>query len=85
MGSGNDAKVALKELNTTDLQAFLDNFRGKLVDAVAVGIAKDVVNDSALVRWGAVLAEMLNAPVSELPMGNEVDVGNDFLNGRALK
>ena len=44
-----------------------------------------MINDSALVWRGAMLAEMLNAPVAELPVSNEVDVGNDFLDGRALE
>jgi hypothetical protein len=80
-----DAKVAFEELNTANLQALLYNLGGKLTNAVAVGIAKDVVNDSALVWRGAVLAEMLDTPVSELPVGNEVDVCDDFFNGGTLE
>ena len=84
MCSGNNAKIALKELHTTNLQTLFDNFGGKLIDAVAVGIAQNVVNDSALVWRGAMLAKMLNAPVAELPVRNEINVGDDFLDGRAL-
>lgn len=84
MRSSNDAEVAFKELNTTDLEAFFDNFGSELIDTVAVGIAKDMVNDSALVWGGAVLAEMLNAPISKLPVGNEINVVDDFFDGRAL-
>ena len=85
MCSGNDPEVALKKLNTANLQALLDNLGGKLIDAVAVGIVKDVVNDSTLVWRGAMLAEMLNAPVSELTVSDEINVCNDFLDGRALE
>jgi hypothetical protein len=85
MCSGNDGEVTLEELNTTNLQALLDNFGGKLIDAIAVRVAKDVVNDSALVWRGAVFAEMLNAPVSKLAVGDEINVGDDFLDGRALE
>lgn len=56
MCSSNDSQVALKELETANLQAFLDDFGGKLIDAVAVGIADDVINDSALVWRRAMLA-----------------------------
>jgi hypothetical protein len=80
-----DAKVVLEELNTTNLQTLLYNFGGKLIDAVSIGIAEDVVDDSALVWRGAVLAEMLDAPVSELPVGDEIDVCDDFFNGGALE
>lgn len=45
----NDAEVALQELDATDLQALLDHFRSELVDAVAVCVAKNMVNDSPLV------------------------------------
>ena len=80
-----DTKVALEELSTANLQALLYNLGGKLTNAVSVGIAKDVVHDSALVWRGAVLAEMLDTPVSELPVGDEVDVCDDFFNGGALE
>jgi hypothetical protein len=80
-----DAKVVLEELNTANLQTFLYNLGGKLIDAVAIGIAKDVVDDSAFVWRGAVLAEMLDTPVSELPVGDEVDVCDDFFDGGALE
>jgi len=35
---GDDSEVALKELDTSDLQALLDNFGCKLIDAVIVRI-----------------------------------------------
>jgi hypothetical protein len=84
MRSGNDAEVTFKELHATDLEALFDNFGSELIDTVAVGIAKDMVNDSALVWRGAVLAEMLNTPISKLPVGDEINVVDDFFDGRAL-
>ena len=51
MSGCDDSQIALEKLDTTNLQAFLDNFGGKLIDAVAVGIVKDVINDAALVWW----------------------------------
>ena len=49
VGGSDDAKVVLEKLNTANLQTLLYNLGGKLIDAVAVGITKDVVDDSALV------------------------------------
>jgi hypothetical protein len=49
VGGSDDAKVTPEELNTANLQALLYNLGGKLIDAVVVGIVKDVVDDSALV------------------------------------
>lgn len=84
MCSSNDAEVTFKEINTTDFEAFFDNLRSKLINTVVVGIAQDMVNDSALVWRGAMLAEVLNAPISKLPVRDEVHVVDDFFDGRAL-
>lgn len=43
-----------------------------------------MVNGAAAVRRGAVFANVLNAPIAELTMSDDVDVGEDFLNARAL-
>jgi hypothetical protein len=39
----------LEELNTTNLQTLFYDLGGKLIEAVTVGITKDVVDDSSLV------------------------------------
>jgi len=85
MCSGDDSKIAFKKLDASNLQAFLDNLGGELIYAVTVGIDEDVIDDSALICGGPVFAKMLNAPVSELAMGNEVDVRNNFFDCRSLK
>lgn len=56
MSSGDDGKIALHELGATNLQTFLNHFGSILVNAVAVGIGKNVVDDTAFVRRGTVLA-----------------------------
>lgn len=85
MGSRDNTKVTVHELSTTDLEALLHNLGSKLVDAVAVSVGEDVVDDTALIRWRTMLAQVLNTPISELAMSNQIDVCNDLLNSRALK
>lgn len=84
VSSGDDAKVPLEKFDTTDLEALLHNLGSKLVNAVAVRVHEDVVNDTTLVRRGTMLAEVLDAPIAELTMSDQIDVGNDFLDGRTL-
>lgn len=84
MSCGNHIQIPIEKLNSANLEAFLDHLRGILVDAVAVSIDEDVVNDTSFVRWSTVLTEMLDAPVAKLSVSNEINVGNDFLNGRSF-
>ncbi len=78
-------EVATEEFRTTNLETFLDNLGGELVHAVLGSIADDVVNGSASISWSAVFANVLNAPVSELTVSNNVDSSQDFLNAGALQ
>lgn len=80
----NSIEVTSKEISTTNLKTLLHNLRGKLVSAVFGSITNDMVNSTAAVRRGAVLADMLDAPVSELSMCHNIDIGKDFFNARAL-
>jgi hypothetical protein len=82
--SGDDTQVLIQELMTANLETFLNNLGGELIDAVVVGVVQNVVDDTALVRRRAMLAKMLDAPVAKLAMSNEVNVGDHFLDGRAL-
>ena len=82
--SGDDAQIAVEELVTTNLEAFLDNLGSKLVDAVVVGVGENVINDTTLVWRRTMLAEVLDAPVAELTVGDEIDVGDDLFNSRTL-
>lgn len=43
-----------------------------------------MVDGAAAVSRGAMLADVLNAPVAELAMGDNVNVGEDLLNAGAL-
>lgn len=82
--SRDDSEISIEKFNTANLEAFLDDLRGVLIDAVAVGVDEDVIDDSPLVRGCAVLAEMLNTPIAELTMSYEIDVGNDLFNSRSF-
>lgn len=85
MSCRDDCKISLHEFSPTNLETFLHNLGSKLVDAVAVSIGKDMVDDAALVRWRTMLAQMLDTPVAKLAMGDKIDAGNDFFNGRTLE
>ena len=84
MGGRDNCKIALHELRTTNLETLLHNLGSKLVDAVAVGIGKNVVDDAAFVRWRTMLAQMLDTPISKLTMSNKVNACDDFFNRRTL-
>jgi len=43
-----------------------------------------MINSAATISWGTMLADVLNAPIAELTMSNNVDTGKDLLNARAL-
>ena len=81
---GYDIQVFIQEFMTANLETFLNNLGSELINAVVVGVVQDVVDDATLVRRGAVLAEVLNAPVAELTMSNEINVGDHLFDGRAL-
>lgn len=82
--SSDDSQVAIQELESTNLETLLDNLGSKLINAVVVGIGQDVIDDTTLVRGRAVLAQVLDTPVTELTMSDEIDVRDDFFDGRAL-
>ena len=85
MGSRDNGEIAFHELCTTNLEAFLDNFGSELVNTIVVGVVEDMVNNAALVGRRTMFTQVLDAPVAELTMGDEIDVSNDFLNRRALE
>jgi hypothetical protein len=78
-------KVAAEEVNTPNLEALLNDLGSKLVHAVLRSIADDMINGAATISWSTMFANVLNAPVTELAMSNNVNACQDFLNARALK
>jgi len=43
-----------------------------------------MINGTATVGWGTMLTDVLDAPVAELTMSNNVNAAKDFLNARSL-
>ena len=77
-------KVATEELNAADLEAFLDHLGSELIHAVFRGITDDMINSTSAISRGAVLADVLNTPVTKLAMGDDIDASQNFLNAWAL-
>jgi hypothetical protein len=77
-------EVTVKEVSTTNFEALLDDLAGELIHAVLGSEAKDVVNGVVAVGNGAVLADVLNAPVAELTMGDNVNTGKDLVDAGTL-
>lgn len=77
-------KIATEELRPADLETLLDNLRGELVHGIFGGIPNDVVDGPASVRRSTMFTNMLNAPVPKLAVGDDINVGKNFLNARTL-
>lgn len=80
----NSVEVPPQELRTANLQTLLNDLGGELVHAVLGGVTDNVVDGPAAVRRSAVLAYVLNTPIAELAMGDDIYVGQNFLNAGAL-
>ncbi len=55
-----------------------------MIHAVLGSVTQDMVDRPATVCRGAVFADVLDAPVAELAMGDNVDAGQDFVDAGAL-
>lgn len=55
-----------------------------MIHAIFDRMVKDVLNRATFVMRGAVLADMLNAPVAELAMGEYIHFLQYFFNCRSL-
>lgn len=77
-------QVLVQEVGVTNLQALLNHLGGILIGAVLSCEAKDVVNGTAAIGRGTMLADVLNAPVAELAMSNHIDASEDFVDARTL-
>jgi len=77
-------EIALQEIRTTDLEAFFDDFGSELVHAILRGIAEDVIDSAATVLGNSMLANMLDAPIAELSVCNDVYASEHFVDARTL-
>jgi len=78
-------KISSEKFGSTNLEALLDDLGSKLIHAVLGSVADDVINGPAPVGRGSMLANVLNAPVAKLAVGDDVDVGEDLLDTRTLR
>ena len=81
----NTIKIAAEEVDTTNLEALLNDLGSKLIHAILRGVADDMVNCPATISWGTMLADVLDAPVAKLAMSNDVNACQNFFNARALE
>jgi hypothetical protein len=77
-------EVSVEEFITTDLETFLDDLGSILIHAVFCGEAEDVIDGTVAISRGAMLADMLNAPVPELTMSDDIDTSENFGDARTL-
>jgi uncharacterized protein YunC (DUF1805 family) len=77
-------KVALQKLVATNLEALLNNLGSILIGAVLSSEAQDMINSSVAITGSAMLTYMLDAPVSELTVGDNIDAQQDLVNTRTL-
>lgn len=78
-------QVAAEKVSSSNLEAFLNHLGSKLISAVLGCVANNMVNGSAAVGRSAMFANVLDAPVSKLPVSDNVDVGKNFLDARPLQ
>lgn len=55
-----------------------------MVHAVFGREAEDVVNGAAPIGRGTMLADMLDAPIAELAMSNDIDTSKNLVDARTL-
>ena len=55
-----------------------------MVHAIFGGIPENMVNRTASILRSSVFANMLDAPISELAVGDNVNAGEDFIDTRSL-
>lgn len=78
-------QVANEKFGPANLQALLHDLGGELIHRVLRRVADDVINRTAAVCRGAMLADVLDAPIAKLAMSHDVDVGKDLLDAGALE
>lgn len=77
-------KISAQKLWASNLETLLDHLRGKLVHTILGSIADDVIDRTAAISRGAMLTNVLNTPIAELSMRDDIDVRQNFLDARAL-
>lgn len=74
----------IQELGPGHLETFFDYLGGELIGTVLGGKAKDMLDGTTLVSRTTVLANVLDTPITELAMRDNVDTTEDFVDARTL-
>jgi hypothetical protein len=77
-------QIATDEFISSNLQTLLNYLGSKLIRTVLSSVSNDVINGPAAVCRSSVLTNVLDAPVAELTVGDNVNVCQDLFNARAL-
>lgn len=81
----NTLQIAIKKLATSNLEALLDHLGSVLVHAVLSREAENVVNSATTIRGSAMFADVLNAPIAKLTMGDDINAGEHLVDARTLR
>ena len=77
-------QIPVQKLGVTNLKTLLNDLGGVLIHAVLGGEAEDVVDGTTAVGGSTMLTDVLDAPVTELAVGDDIDAGKDFIDTRTL-
>lgn len=77
-------QITAQEFDTANLEAFFDDFGGKLIHAILRRKANDMVDSTAAISWSSVFTNVLDAPITELAVGDNIDACKNLFNARAL-
>jgi len=77
-------QVPLQELVTTNFEALFDDLGSVLVHAVLCTETEDVINGTTTVSGRTMFADMLDALVAELTMGDDIDAGKHLVDAGTL-
>jgi hypothetical protein len=78
-------KVTVEELVAADFKALLDDLGSILVHAVLGRETEDVVDRAVAISRSPMLADVLNAPVAELAVRDDIDASKHFIDARTLR
>lgn len=83
-GLAHDVEVAVEEVWATNLEALFDDLGSKLVHTVLCSVAKHVINSTIAIGKSAMLADVLDAPVTELTVSDHINTGEDLVDAGTL-
>lgn len=82
--SADSRKIALQELRSSDLQAFLYYLGGELIHTVVHSPMENMFNGATLVMRSPMFADVLDTPVTKLAPCEHIDLAQHFFDRRSL-